>query len=254
MNKDSVSRNQAIREYLKRHGHASVHELATAFFFSEATIRRILTELERSGQIQRTHGGAIYGPSSINERSIFARSSRNLSDKKRVAKAARKHLPPFSSYTSIFFDNSSTGLILFDRRNVQGKRVFTHGIKLLIDSTSKNDFSLFRMGGEVNKSALGTGGIEVLKERKELTFDLCIISCHGFTTECSYDTSSDTALIKKEALCRSRFKRLISDNTKYGKTSTFKTANRCEYDAVISNVTDDELMLLRRAGIKAYNK
>ena len=86
MNKDSVSRNQAIREYLKRHGHASVHELATAFFFSEATIRRILTELERSGQIQRTHGGAIYGPSSINERSIFARSSRNLSDKKRVAK------------------------------------------------------------------------------------------------------------------------------------------------------------------------
>lgn len=147
MNKDSVSRNQAIREYLKRHGHATVHELATAFFFSEATIRRILTDLERSGQIQRTHGGAIYGPGSINERSIFARSSRNLSDKKRVAQAARRHLPPFSSYTSIFFDNSSTGLILFDRRNVQGKRVFTHGIKLLIDSTSKNDFSLFRMGG-----------------------------------------------------------------------------------------------------------
>ncbi len=254
MNKDSLSRNQAIREYLKRHGHASVHELATVFFFSEATIRRILTELERSGQIQRTHGGAIYGPGSVNEISIFARSNRNLADKKRIAQAARKHLPPFSSYTSIFFDNSSTGLILFDRRNVQGKRVFTNGIKLLIDSTSKNDFSLFRMGGEVNKSALSTGGIEVLRERKELTFDLCIISCRGFTTECSYDTTSDTALIKKEALRRSRFKRLVSDNTKYGKTNTFKTANRRDYDAVISNITDDEIRILRRAGIKAYNK
>lgn len=254
MNKEMVSRNQDIREYLKKHGHASVHELASAFFFSEATIRRILTELERTGQIQRTHGGAVYGPGSVNERSIFARSNRNVSDKKIIAQIARKHLPPFTSYTSIFFDNSSTGLILFDRRNVQGKRVFTNGIKLLIDSASKTDFSLFRRGGEVNKSALSTGGIEVLKERKELTFDLCIISSRGFDSQCSYDTTSDTALIKKEALRKSRFKRLVSDSTKFGKTNTFKSADRKDYDAVISNISDEEALQLKKAGIKIYNK
>lgn len=254
MNKDMLARNQKIRDYLRQHGHASVHELATAFFFSEATIRRILTELERTGQIQRTHGGAVYGPGSINERSIFARSNRNSGDKKYIASVALKHLPSFTSYTSIFFDNSSTGLVLFDTRNVQGKRVFTNGVKLLIDSASKSDFSLFRIGGEVNKSALSTGGIEVLKERKELSFDLCIISCGGFDLNSSYDTTSDTALIKKEALGRSKFKRLISDSSKFGKNNTFKTSDRRDFDAVISNVSDEDIALMRKAGIQAFNK
>ena len=106
----------------------------------------------------------------------------------------------------------------------------------------------------MNKSALSTGGIEVLKERKELTFDLCIISCRGFDSQCSYDTTSDTALIKKEALRKSRFKRLVSDSTKFGKTNTFKSADRKDYDAVISNISDEEALQLKKAGIKIYNK
>ena len=45
-------------DYVKRHGSASVKQLAEAFFLHEATVRRDLNALARAGQLTRVHGGA----------------------------------------------------------------------------------------------------------------------------------------------------------------------------------------------------
>ena len=51
-------RKQEILDYLKLNKTASVEELAAKLFVSAATIRRDLTEMQRLGLVERSHGGA----------------------------------------------------------------------------------------------------------------------------------------------------------------------------------------------------
>jgi len=48
-----------IRKLLQSERMVSISDLARQFEVSEMTIRRDLDKLERTGQVQRTHGGAI---------------------------------------------------------------------------------------------------------------------------------------------------------------------------------------------------
>lgn len=52
-------RKREICSILQTHGQVSVEELCARFLMSPATIRNDLSELARSGLLQRTHGGAI---------------------------------------------------------------------------------------------------------------------------------------------------------------------------------------------------
>ena len=51
-------RQNEIYKYLQAHGATTVKTLAAKFFVSEATLRRDLTEMQRLGLIDRSHGGA----------------------------------------------------------------------------------------------------------------------------------------------------------------------------------------------------
>ena len=52
-------RKSLIVEELTANGSVSLNDLTDKLGVSQATIRRDLTELERSGLLKRTHGGAV---------------------------------------------------------------------------------------------------------------------------------------------------------------------------------------------------
>ena len=53
------SRQQEIMQILKGKGSVSVSELSKVLFASEMTIRRDLTDMEKSGFLRRYRGGAV---------------------------------------------------------------------------------------------------------------------------------------------------------------------------------------------------
>ena len=53
-------RREAIIEALNQRGYISVDELAKQLYVSPATVRRDLSELEKEGFLNRTHGGASF--------------------------------------------------------------------------------------------------------------------------------------------------------------------------------------------------
>ena len=53
-------RFKLISDYLKEHSRATVDELAHVLYVSPATVRRDLTEMQKLGMSQRTHGGAVF--------------------------------------------------------------------------------------------------------------------------------------------------------------------------------------------------
>ena len=127
MNENMFTRERykLIEDYLKKESRATVDELAKMLYVSPATVRRDLTEMEKMGQIKRTHGGAIYNDSG-DELNIFVRIENNAKEKDETAQIALKHLP---SFNTVFVDNSSTCLALLSKMDLNHKTIVTNGFQ-----------------------------------------------------------------------------------------------------------------------------
>ena len=55
----TTERQKLIEAYILEHGSVTVQELSDKFQVSSVTVRKDLSELEKSASIQRMHGGAV---------------------------------------------------------------------------------------------------------------------------------------------------------------------------------------------------
>ena len=79
-----LERKNIIINLLKENKSMTVKEIASRVFVSEATVRRDLTELEKLGMVERSHGGAILNENA-EEISIFVRMAENSAGKELAA-------------------------------------------------------------------------------------------------------------------------------------------------------------------------
>ena len=239
-------RYKIIEEYLKKKTRATIDELAKLVYVSPATIRRDLTEMEKLGQIKRTHGGAICADL-LNEANIFARSETNVSDKEETALIALKNLP---SFNTAFIDNSSTCLALANKLEFAGKTIITNGFQLAIQLSEKKDVKVIFLGGLIQYSSYSTDGAFALEELSRLHLDLFLSSCTSISLDGSYEQTLATVEIKKKAFERSEKRCLLADKNKFNVRSLFRTEKLEEYDAIFTNAPDSALVEFRENGIE----
>lgn len=239
-------RYKTIEDYLKKNSRATIEELSKLVYVSPATIRRDLTEMERLGQIKRTHGGAISGDL-VSEANIFARSETNVSDKEETALIALRNLPSFST---AFIDNSSTCLSLANKMDFQGKTIVTNGFQLAMQLSAKKDVKVIFLGGVIQYSSYSTDGFFAIEELNHFRFDLFLSSCTSIALDGSYEQTLSTMEIKNKASERSEKKYLLVDKNKFGNRSLFRTHCLKEYDAIYTNAPDSLLKEYRKEGIQ----
>lgn len=238
-------RYKTIEEYLKKASRATIEELAELVYVSPATIRRDLTEMEKLGQIKRTHGGAICADL-FNEANIFARSETNVSDKDETALVALKSLP---SFNTAFIDNSSTCLALANKLSFIGKTIVTNGFQLAIQLSEKKDVKVIFLGGVIQYSSYSTDGTFALEELDRFRFDLFLSSCNAVSIDGSYEQTLATMEIKKKAFERSERRCLLVDKNKFDNHALFRTQKLDDYDTVFTNASDERLKEYRDGGI-----
>lgn len=242
-------RNNQILEYLKDRKSATVEELAQYLYVSEATVRRDLTELQKLGQVERSHGGVII-VEGVDEISIFIRQAKNAKEKEKAASIALKHMPEFQT---VFIDNSSTCLALAERMNFAFKTVVTYGLQIALRLSTRNNITLVMPGGEIKSNTTATMGAMTIKALEDMRFDLCLTSCAALDEAGAYEFSLESMQIKRAAFEHSKAKLLIADKSKLGTSTTFRTAPTDAYSAVVINASDDEVAPLREAGATVYN-
>lgn len=244
-----TERNRQILEYLKDRKSASVEELAKFLYVSEATVRRDLTELQKLGQVERSHGGAII-VEGVDEISIFIRQAKNAKEKERTASVALKHIPDFQT---VFIDNSSTCLALAERMNFAFKTVVTYGLQIALRLSARNNITLIMPGGEIKSNTTATMGAMTVKAIEDMRFDLCLLSCAALDKTGAFEFSLESKQIKRAAFDNSKNRLLIVDRTKLGDSTTFRTATPDAYTAIITNADDDALAGIRESGAVVYN-
>lgn len=248
-----LNRKAEILSYLAKAKNktATVKELTKQLYVSEATVRRDLDDLQREGQVERCHGGAILVDRTNDEFSIFIRQAKNAKEKMRASEIAIKYIPDFQT---VFIDNSSTCLALAERLNFSHKIIVTNGLHLAAEISRQDNVTIISPGGEIKSNAFAVTGSMTLSALHNFRFDLALLSCAAIDASGSYEFSPDSAEIKKAAMSSSKTNILVVDRTKIGTTATFHTADIADYDYILTDADDDALTALKKINPNIKNK
>lgn len=219
-------------DVLKEKKSVNVRELALSLFVSEATVRRDLTEMQKLGLIERSHGGAIL-PDNADEISIFVRMNKNAKEKERAATNALPYIPEFRS---VFIDSSSTALALALRMELSYKTVVTNSLQTAIMLSKKKDINLIILGGSVQYNTVSSTGSFTVRQIEDFSFDLMISSCASVQGKEVLERSLEQKEIKTAAMKRSKHCILVFDSSKYDEYGAYKLAELSDFDLVATDL------------------
>lgn len=152
-----LERHRLIVELLGQRGVMRVNEIAQATRVSRETIRRDLSELERKGILNRSHGGALAAenplpttraaasalPVEDSQGSFQQRTLLHSEGKMRVARKALQFLQPGKT---IVLDGSSTSWFLARQMPEMALTVITPSIRILQTLMSRRSLHLVGLG------------------------------------------------------------------------------------------------------------
>ncbi len=240
------SRQQQLLEFIQRRGEATIAMLVDALHSSPATVRRDLAELEKSGDILRTHGGAI-DPRSISAEQNFPQKEASASEEKN--RIALKVLETIPDGASVFIDAGTTCLQAGIGLLRRGKnRLITNSIPLLMAGCNFPG-AVVAVGGEVrsvSRALVGSFGIEWIQR---LHFDIALLGASAIgNTGKLFTTELQEAHIKKEAAKKADRIFLLADRHKMAAKATvcFLTLAECDEWFADSNLAPSVVRKLKR--------
>ncbi len=219
-----------IYEILQQRGSVTVQYLEKQLYVSEATIRRDLDALEKSGLLQRVWGGAMLHTVDKDIPS-FVRLKSNQDKKEKIASVASLFL---KSSTSIFFDSSTSCLPLVPYiAELKNIKVVTSSLKMSLELGQSTDAAVNLLGGAVYEDYILSGHLAVNSVRQYHT-DMMFFSCSGISSACGI-TSIEPKVVEvcQEMMKHTALKILLCDSTKVGKNALLRLADLGEVDYVI---------------------
>lgn len=230
----SASRQSEIRDRLARQPGVSVSDLAREFGVSEMTIRRDLNALERTAQVQRTHGGAMLTQRMILEFDYRDRRETNSAAKRAIAAEARKLVQPGMR---IILDTGTTALelasLLIDGKDLT---VLTPSLAVASELQHAHSVEVILLGGAIRRGSPDLTG-PVTEHCLELfSVDITFQGADGIGLDGSL-YNSDLRLARVDQIMRRVSKRscVLADHTKIGVTALARSGSLQDIDILITS-------------------
>jgi DeoR family fructose operon transcriptional repressor len=245
-------RKQQILTALQRSPAVRVADLCRALGVSVASIRRDLADLQRSGLLKRTHGGAISNGPAMAELSLAAKKDRHHREKAAIAAMAAELIDPGDT---IFLDSGSTTReIAVHLRHRHGLTVVTNALNIGWELAS-SDVDLVLTGGQVRRGILSQVGPVADRAIERLHVDKLFLAANGVDFEKGITTPNLAEAQTKRAMVENAGKVfLVADHSKFG-CVTF--GHICGLDRIHAVITDDALSgqiatLIEQRGITVH--
>ena len=229
-------RETAILEYLQGKKEASVTELCRALFVSEATMRRDLAALNRSGRILRTHGGAVFRNEPCENLPQTVREREHADAKVTIAK---KCLSLINDGDTVMVDASSTAFELLKRIGEKSAVVVvTNGAKAAL-ALAETGVKTFVSGGELRGSSYAYVGSHAEEFIRGFNADICFFSVRTLTPDGRLtDNAIAENAVRRVMLSRARRRVLMLDSQKLGAPCMHTL---CELDGVSDVVSECDI-------------
>lgn len=226
-----VSRLTQIQQMLEDDDAVTVGQLTDRLGVSEATIRRDLDALQRSGYVQRTHGGAV--ATQVRELPYPVRGSRQVLEKRAIARAAAALVTPGET---AFLGGGSTTLHLAEQLVDADVTVVTNSLPVATELSRGRRGQVIVIGGTLRspeQSMVGPRAVEAIGSYRAAIAFLgvpALDSQHGFTADGDVEAATDLAFIESAQRCV-----VLADHSKLGRVSTTHVVPLSAIDTVVTD-------------------
>lgn len=232
-------RKSRLAEAVRERGFVSVAAMAGELGVSEMTIRRDLDELEREGQLMRTHGGAL-APEGVGDHAIDreepafdARLRQHQEAKERIAAYAATLI---DGSRTVAIDVGTTTYLLAQRVTDRADiKVFTSSLRTA-SLLSGGACEVYVPGGQIRGAEMSISGPTAVAQFGQLWFDIAFIGVSGMTSTGLFDYSFDDSELKQVYLRRASRKVVLCDGSKFHRMSLVQVAG---FDGIDLIVTDE---------------
>lgn len=226
-----VNRLTQIQRLLEADDVVTIGQLVDHLGVSEATVRRDLDALQRSGVITRTHGGAISAP--LHELPYPVRGSQCIQEKRAIARAAASLV---EAGATLFLGGGSTTLHLAGQLVDADVTVVTNSLPVATELSRGRRGQVIVIGGTLRtpeQSMVGPRAVEAIRSyRAGIAFlgAPALDSNHGFTADGDVEAATDLAFIDNAQRCV-----ILADHTKIGRVSTTHVVPMTAIDMVVTD-------------------
>lgn len=221
----SEKRYNLILEKLERESVVYLNDLVKYLNTSESTIRRDLTALDKAGLLKKVHGGAtLLKEVSINTTDdiVENRQALNIDEKLKIAEYAASLI---EDNDLVYIDAGTTTELMINFINNTKAIFVTNGIvharKLI-----KKKCTTYILGGELKLATESIVGAETVNSLRKYNFTKGFFGSNGVDIERGFTTPDvKEAMVKSEALHRSKKRFVLCDNSKFDEISSITFAN-----------------------------
>lgn len=226
-------RQDQILLILKDKKYCTVSYLAKNLFVANITVRRDLEEMEKSGLLQRCHGGAALPDYENREVPFAIRDKENSIAKDTIA---RKAIKLIHDGDTVFLDASSTASHILDYVGENRDLTIITNSIFNLEKLRGRGIRCYLTGGVLLENSHALVGKLAEETVSNLYADICFFSSQGITEEgIITDFSEDETRLRKCMIQNARKSVFLYDHTKMGKRFLFKV---CDSEMLYMTITD----------------
>ncbi|WP_254694869.1 DeoR/GlpR family DNA-binding transcription regulator [Antarctobacter heliothermus] len=226
----------------------SANDLAEMLSVSRETVRRDLLDLEKTGQVNRVHGGAVL-PEPRTEEPFRQRMTVQLRAKSEIARKAAGLIQP--GQTILVDAGTTTAIFARELAKLSGVSVITNSLDVATTLQGAGKEVLL-LGGRMLADVPATVGELTLSEIRRFSVDLCFsapVAVHPVKGAFFYDLQeAEIAIAMASQSSRSI---ILADQSKLGETSRVRSWEPGEIGTLVTNkaATTEQIAAFRKAGV-----
>jgi DeoR family transcriptional regulator, fructose operon transcriptional repressor len=208
-------------------------DLGRSLSTSLASIRRDLADLERSGLLKRTHGGAVTNGLAAFERSLVQREDRFQAEMAAIAVWAASLVQPRDT---IFLDaGSTTREIARELRMLRNLTVVTNALSVASELGS-TDLEIILTGGHLRRGVLSQIGPIADQAIAGLHVDELFLAATGVDLAKGVTTPNiGEARTKRGMVDNAKQVILVADHSKFGRVTFGRVCGLERLDAIVTD-------------------
>lgn len=229
-----IERHQAIMDLLYKNNSITVKNLSSNLQIGEATIRRDLAKLEKSGLLTRTHGGAVLTENIQTEIPLTVRESDREAEKKLIASHVSNLI---YNGSFIIMDSSSTVLRMIPYlKKIKNLTVVTNGAKTAVELANLTHITVYSTGGLLREKSLSYIGQSANSFLNDFNGDCLFFSCRALSMEKGLsDFNEQEAILRKKMISVCKKAVLLCDHSKFNTTSYYRIGPVNCVNTIITN-------------------
>ena len=227
-------RHEIIMEELIKHGSVLVTDLVRLLDVSAVTVRKDLTELEKSDKLYRSHGKAVLINPYINNRSVSEKDKFATDEKHAIGREAARLI---TRNDSICIASGTTVHAL--ARNIQPIHKLTVVSASLAVSnilSQHEDVDIIQLGGVMRHSSLSVVGEYAARFLAQCSFSKLYLGVDGIDIDYGITTTDmREAALNNKMIDAAQKTIVLADSSKFGRRGFAKIADMDSVDVIITD-------------------